>query len=131
MMEENTKKDETGWNSLLEKMIDLFESSKELQAEKTSDMPMSEIPSGSYGDITALAGRILEAVEEGPIRIALEADMAKALGQALAVRLPPQTRILCLDRVRVGEDSYLDIGAPVAGAFPVVVKTLVLERRST
>ena len=61
--------------------------------------------------------------------ICLEADMAKALGQALAARLPQQTRILCIDRVRVGEDSYLDIGEPVGGAFPVVVKTLVLERR--
>ena len=63
--------------------------------------------------------------------ICLEADMAKALGQALAARLPPETRLLCIDRVRVGEDSYLDIGEPVGGAFPVVVKTLVLERRST
>ena len=60
--------------------------------------------------------------------ICLEADMAKALGQALAVQLPPETRILCIDRIRVGEDSYLDIGQPVGGAFPVVVKTLVLER---
>ena len=60
--------------------------------------------------------------------LCLEADMAKALGQALAARLPPDTRSLCIDRIRVGEDSYLDIGEPVGGAFPVVVKTLVLER---
>ena len=57
--------------------------------------------------------------------------MAKALGQALAARLSPDARILCIDRIHVGEDSYLDIGEPVGGAFPVVVKTLVLERRST
>ncbi len=63
--------------------------------------------------------------------VCLEADMAKALGHALAARMPKNARILCIDRVRVGENSYLDIGEPVGGAFPVVVKTLVLERRST
>ena len=45
------------------------------------------------------------------------------------MQLPPETRILCIDRIRVGEDSFLDVGEPVGGAFPVVVKTLVLERR--
>ena len=52
--------------------------------------------------------------------------MAKALGQALAVRLPGKTQILCIDRVKVSEGSYLDIAPPVAQAFPVVIKTLVL-----
>ena len=40
-------------------------------------------------------------------------------------------RILCIDRVRALPDTYLDIGAPVGGAFPVVLKTLVLERSRT
>ena len=57
--------------------------------------------------------------------------MAKALGQALAARLPPDAPILCLDRVQVGPGSYLDIGAPIGGAFPVVVKTLVLAAGET
>ena len=64
----------------------------------------------------------------GPLLLCLEQDMAKALGQALAVRLPPDAQILCIDRVKVSEGSYLDIGAPVGNAFPVVVKTLVLGR---
>ena len=54
--------------------------------------------------------------------------MAKALGQALAVRLPPEAEILCIDRIKVGEGSFLDIGAPVGDALPVVVKTLVLSK---
>ena len=86
------------------------------------------IPSPTYSQVREIAGEL--AKNKPPeLYICLEADMAKALGQALAARLPQQTRILCIDRVRVGEDSYLDIGEPVGGAFPVVVKTLVLERR--
>ncbi len=85
------------------------------------------ITSPTYAQVREIAGEL--AKNQPPeLYICLEADMAKALGQALAARLPPETRILCIDRVRVGEDSFLDIGAPVGGAFPVVVKTLVLER---
>ena len=63
--------------------------------------------------------------------LCLQEDMAKALGQALASRLPPQTPILCLDRVSASAGSYLDIGAPVSNALPVVVKTLVLADNLT
>ena len=55
-------------------------------------------------------------------------DMAKALGQAIALRLAGDRPVLCIDRVRIGEESYLDVGAPVGPALPVVIKTLVLER---
>jgi len=70
-----------------------------------------------------LAGRM-----PAPVFLCLEQDMAKALGQALAVRLPPDAAVLCIDRIRVEEGSFLDIGAPVGGALPVVVKTLVLSK---
>lgn len=83
------------------------------------------LASASYAQIVALAERILPQVR-GQVLLCLEQDMAKALGQALAVRLPRTTPILCIDRVKVGEGSYLDIGAPVGHALPVVVKTLVL-----
>ena len=82
--------------------------------------------SPTYAQVRRMAQKL---TQNSPpeLYICLEADMAKALGQALAARLPPETRILCIDRIRVGENSYLDIGAPVGSAFPVVVKTLVLE----
>jgi ethanolamine utilization protein EutA len=54
--------------------------------------------------------------------------MAKALGQALAVRMGENAQILCIDRVRLREGSFLDIGAPVGPALPVVVKTLILSK---
>ena len=63
-----------------------------------------------------------------PILLCLEQDMAKALGQALAVRLPNDAEVLCIDRIRVGDGSFLDIGTPVGCALPVVVKTLVLSK---
>ena len=75
-----------------------------------------------------MAEQILRGLGDQPVYVAVEADMAKALGQALALRAEPQRPILCLDRVCPGPESYLDVGAPVGPALPVVVKTLVLER---
>ena len=86
------------------------------------------IPAAHYGQITAMATEIAENWPLQPVLIALEADMAKALGHALALRLPQDRPILCIDRVRLEEGSYLDVGAPMAAAIPVVVKTLILSR---
>lgn len=88
-------------------------------------LAMPGLAAPSYRQITAMAESIASQAEP-PVLLCLERDMAKALGQALALRLPPGTPILCIDRISVRETSYLDIGSPVANAFPVVVKTLVL-----
>ena len=81
----------------------------------------------SYHRVTALADAICKAVGDRPCYIALQEDMAKALGHALALRLPPGTPCLCVDRVRIPEDSYLDVGSPVGPAISLVVKTLILS----
>lgn len=96
--------------------------------EGTAVLALPGIDAPSYEQTVEMAEGIL-AQTQGEILICLEQDMAKALGQALAVRLPRETPILCIDRVQVGEGSYLDIGKPVGGAFPVVVKTLVMNRQ--
>ena len=83
--------------------------------------------SPSYPQITALADAIARAVGSNPCYIVLEEDMAKALGHALALRLPQATPCLCIDRVRLPQNSYLDVGAPVGPAISVVVKTLILS----
>ena len=85
------------------------------------------IAAPSYSQIQALAEQILATRKNRPILICLEQDMAKALGQALAVRLPSHTPILCIDRIKLPEGSYLDVAAPKGPALPVVVKTLVLS----
>ena len=82
--------------------------------------------SGAYRQVKALAGQLAAAFGSRRILLAVEADMAKALGQALA--LETDTPILCIDRVRLQEGDYLDVGAPVGPALPVVVKTLVMKQ---
>lgn len=84
LMEENTQKDETGWNSMLEKMIDLFESSKELQAVKTSDMPTSEIPSGSYGEEVLKQDAAVQTVSESVIEELLGTGMTPTIANVIS-----------------------------------------------
>ena len=48
------------------------------------------------------------------------------MGQALALRMGQGEAILCMDRIRLSEEGFLDVGAPVGCALPVVIKTLAL-----
>ena len=91
-------------------------------------LAMSGYHAPDYRQVTELAEAICKAWISGPVLVCLEQDMAKALGHALAVRLPEEVPILCIDRVKLAEESYLDVAAPVGPALPVVVKTLVLGR---
>lgn len=81
----------------------------------------------SYDALCGLARQIAKTAK-GTVLVALEKDMAKALGHALCLLLPKGTPILCIDRVKLTEGSYLDIGAPVGCCLPVVVKTLILAK---
>lgn len=81
-----------------------------------------------YATVCDLADRIAAAVGDRPCYVALEEDMAKALGHALALRLPKGAPCLCIDGVHVPQGSYLDVGAPAGPAYPVVIKTLVFSR---
>ncbi len=81
----------------------------------------------TYAQVSALARKLAgEFVGEMAV-VVTETDMAKALGQQLALEMGPEARILCIDRVALSEGSYLDVGAPVGSALPVVVKTLALH----
>ena len=86
------------------------------------------IPAPSYDQVKAMALALAEGFSTRPVIVALEQDMAKALGHALALILPQDREILCIDNVRLDDGSYLDVGAPVGPALPIVVKTLVLSR---
>ena len=89
-------------------------------------MPGYEQP--DYRLLQSLAHRILEGTGNREVLVCLEADMAKALGQCICLAGGKQG-CLCIDRVRLPAGSFLDIGAPVGPALPVVVKTLVLENK--
>jgi len=90
-------------------------------------LALKGMESPSYAQVRDLAEDLAARIA-GPVLIALEADMAKALGHALALRLPPERPVLCLDRVRLRAGDYLDVGEPLGPALPVVVKTLILQR---
>lgn len=81
--------------------------------------------SPDYQRITCLAEAVAQAAGSGPCYLALEQDMAKALGHALALRLPETSPCICIDGVSIPEGSFLDIGAAVGPAIAVTVKTLI------
>ena len=84
------------------------------------------LQSPDYATVKVLAKAIVRGCGQERCLVAVETDMAKALGQAMALQLPPERGCLCIDSVQLGEGSFLDVGAPVGPAMPVVVKTLVL-----
>ena len=80
-----------------------------------------------YCRVAALADAIVKGTGGKEIWVALEADMAKALGQALGLRLENGVGCLCIDRVKLTEGCFLDVGEPVGPCLPVVIKTLVMR----
>ena len=81
-----------------------------------------------YSAIKELAQSISAGMEGQPLWVAAEQDMAKALGQALALLLADGAQCLCIDGVKLTEGDYLDVGTPVGPAIPVVIKTLIFEK---
>ena len=92
-----------------------------------SVLALPELDAPNYEKIKALSSVIATSMPS-PILVTVEQDMAKALGQAIALRRPPGESILCIDRVRLKNGDYLDVGNPIGPALPVVVKTLILEK---
>jgi ethanolamine utilization protein EutA len=90
-------------------------------------LALEGIPSPSYAQVRALADEIAAGVK-GPVYVTVEADMAKALGHALILRLGMEAQVLCIDRVKLTEGDYLDVGTPMGPAIPVVIKTLILSK---
>ena len=84
--------------------------------------------SPGFEAVAELAQRLSQALRvlPEPHVVVSGTDMAKALGQALATRMPGP--LLCLDSLGLTPESFLDVGAPVSGgaAYPVVKKTLIL-----
>lgn len=79
------------------------------------------------------AGAALAAVMDerldfaAPVFVAVERDMAKALGRCIEDSLGGKRPVACIDGVSLADGDFLDMGAPVMGgmAVPIVVKTLV------
>lgn len=100
-------------------------------AEETVALSIPGVRNPSYRQVVALAetiGRGMEGRDGQAAMVVCQADMGKALGQALAGL--GKRRVLAMDGVYAPEGSYLDVLAPAFGGavVPVVVKTLAFER---
>jgi len=73
--------------------------------------------------LCGIAGLILIAV---PLIIVIEEDNAKALGELISIE-NDSLSVLVLDSIRMGRNSFIDIGKPLCpgGVYPVVLKTLI------
>ena len=111
------------------KNLPVVESTAELAAmDGPGVLAMPGFRSPRYAQVAELAEKTAGVFGNRPILLALQEDMAKALGQQIALRLGKGAAILCIDRVKLKAGDYLDVGVPVGPALPVVIKTLILSR---
>ena len=111
------------------KNLPVAESVDELAAfDGPGVLALKGIESPDYARVALLAEELTRELGDGPVILALQEDMAKALGQQIALRRGSGAPVLCLDRVCLKAGDYLDVGAPVGPALPVVIKTLILNR---
>ena len=96
------------------------------EQDAVSVLALPGIPGADYSQVSALADTLAQCLPPGPVYITTRFDIAKALGQALALRLGSDRPVLCLDGLSPEEGSYLDVGHPIGPALPVVIKTLIL-----
>ena len=79
----------------------------------------------TYPQVKALAAILAEGFGDRAVLVCVEADMAKALGHCLRLLLGADRPCLCMDGLSLDMGAYLDVGAPVGPALPVVIKTLI------
>ena len=96
------------------------------QDENTVFLAIPGFSAPGYEQVKKLAAILAEGFGERPVLVCVEQDFAKALGHCLRLLLPEDTPCLCMDGLALDAGSYLDVGAPVGPALPVVIKTLVL-----
>lgn len=86
--------------------------------------------SPSYENIQMIASGIIKSFEnlkDKHIIIVTENDFAKALGQVLRARCKYNRKIVCIDGISTNNGDYIDIGNPISGVIPVMVKTLIFS----
>ena len=90
-------------------------------------LSLSGYPSPTYEQVQELAKILVAGSGDRELLVCVETDMAKALGHSIRL-CSPNKPCLCIDRIKLQNESFLDIGSPIGPALPVVVKTLVLSK---
>ncbi|MGN7469160.1 ethanolamine ammonia-lyase reactivating factor EutA [Brevibacillus sp. SAFN-007a] len=108
--------------------------------DRTTGIPFALAISGigycSYALLQTIAQELSDQyrhyfAESRTMVVICETDMAKALGQGLALRCKGEPEIICIDQVRVEYGDYIDLGEPISGTIiPVVVKTLAFDEKA-
>jgi len=85
--------------------------------------------SPSYIEIKSMATSIVKAFNnrDNPIIVIVEQNFAKALGQSINNILKGSKGIICLDKIKVDNGDYVDIGKSISKSVPVVIKTLIFK----
>ena len=97
---------------------------KNLQADQ--DIAVLRSVGEDYESLKNTAAQLLDRAGDKPLYVAMEQDVAKALGHCISL-LAPEKPCLCIDRVRLQPGDFLDVGRPVGSCLPVVVKTIIFE----
>lgn len=116
----------------IKKVVKFFCEDEEEQVQLAIAMKGIHCP--SFLNIQEMAKNIMEScdacVPAGmKLIVIVEADIGKALGQALKRINKNNRSIVCIDSISCNSGDYIDLGVPVAGGsvIPVVVKTLVFQ----
>ncbi|MBS6590723.1 MAG: ethanolamine ammonia-lyase reactivating factor EutA [Oscillospiraceae bacterium] len=92
---------------------------------------MKGLPCPSFKEIEAMADAVCagaEGSDQSVLIIITEADIGKALGQALKRRINDRD-FICVDGISCSDGDFIDIGEPLAHGkvLPVIVKTLIFS----
>ena len=130
-MREEDENDLSRFPEVLADKIDVFENGG------TDEVVAIGLKGNNYkhfDDIQNLADAIIAGIKRYnnpniPLVIVIENDIAKALGNALKLRMDKNRKLICIDSIFARDGDYIDIGEPVANGtvLPVITKTLIFN----
>lgn len=110
-----------------ESLASVIKQKVSLYGDSTVAIAFKGAVSPSYADVKKIAHEIIEGLKDNneAIIVIVEGDFAKALGQTIKINISTKKKVICLDKVKVTNGDYIDIGFPISSVIPVIVKTLI------